>query len=646
MGRVGEGPILYQQCVLAAHLFPTPKVRRSDVAGGKRLTVLVLLLASTVAGATCLPAENSLALPDSATVDSLREVARRRELPDSVRYQTLRALSDALFAQDELEARRVGEQAVQLARHRRDWPGVTDALYQLVVNCERAADYVAAMQYSQEGAGVARAHQLPDEWRFTQCMGLVAVDTKDLTSGLKFMRLAYHQQAAVGSIAPRERGGLLLNLANTFLVMQRYDSVLHYATRALPYMQRAKDARGLGYVYQFRGEVYAMIHPQTRVTLDSAAVNMNRAMRIMQRHGFRPQIASSALALARVYRLKGQPTASERMAELALTLARDLKMPDYEADALANLAWAHADQGRVQRSFDLDNRAQDLRDSLLNGDKAQALAQLQVRYDVKLLTEQKRAAEFEQRSQRAQLQSLWLLLGGLTTTIGVGTWLYWRLRRQKALLALANQANCRAVAEKEVLLQEIHHRVKNNLQLVSGLLGWQASTLPEPALVAALNASRERIQSMAMVHEFLYQADNLAEVRMDQYLRKLLDSLQIALATSEQNIEMSMNLAPVVMSPKEASTVGLVVNEIVTNAYKHAFQGLAQGHLHVSFAGRSTGFQLTITDDGAGMPAEDAPAKAHSLGMQLVRTLTKQLKAKLSVTRSFPTGTQMEVTRD
>nr|WP_230687947.1 sensor histidine kinase [Hymenobacter ruricola] len=300
----------------------------------------------------------------------------------------------------------------------------------------------------------------------------------------------------------------------------------------------------------------------------------------------------------------------------------------------------------MRRSFDLDNRAQDLRDSLFNGDKAQALAQLQVRYDVKLLTEQKRAAEFEQRSQRAQLHSLWLLLGGLTTTIGVGSWLYWRLRRQKALLAVANQANCRSVAEKEVLLQEIHHRVKNNLQLVSGLLGWQASTLPEPTLVAALDASRVRIQSMALVHEFLYQADNLAEVRMDQYLRELLDSLKTALTTPEQTIQLSTDLAPVIMSPKEASTLGLVVNEIVTNAYKHAFQGLAQGHLHVSFASRPTGFQLVIADDGAGMPAGDAPAKAHSLGMQLVRTLTKQLKAKLSVTRSFPTGTQIEVTRE
>lgn len=372
---------------------------------------------------------------------------------------------------------------------------------------------------------------------------------------------------------------------------------------------------------------------------------MRRALQLFQRHQFVSPATASALALARTYRQMGRPSASQQAAELALRLAQKTPMPEYQAEAFSCLAWAQADLGHTARSLALDKQAQDLQDSLFSHDKAQALAQLQVRYNVKLLTEQKRAGEFEQRSQRAQLHSLWLLLGGLTTTIGLGSWLYWRLRRQKALLAVANQANCRAVAEKEVLLQEIHHRVKNNLQLVSGLLGWQASTLPEPALVAAMDASRARIQSMALVHEFLYQADNLAEVRMDKYLGELLDSLRIALATTEKTIGLSTDLAPVIMSPKEASTLGLLVNEMVTNAYKHAFRDLPHGHLHVSLAHRPGGFQLTVADDGAGMPADDAPAKAHSLGMQLVRTLTKQLKAKLVVTRSFPTGTQLEVTR-
>nr|WP_262905073.1 sensor histidine kinase [Hymenobacter pini] len=318
-------------------------------------------------------------------------------------------------------------------------------------------------------------------------------------------------------------------------------------------------------------------------------------------------------------------------------------MREYEADALSSLAWAYADQKRPARADELDARAEDLRDSLFNGNKARALAQLQVRYDVQLLTEQKKAAEFEQRSQRAQLHSLWLLLGGLATTVGVGGGLYWRLRRQKALLALANQANCRAVAEKEVLLQEIHHRVKNNLQLVSSLLAWQRSILPDPLLQQALASSQARIQSMALVHEFLYRADNLSQVRMNEYLGELLESLHSSLTTPQQRIQLSSSLAPLVMDPKEASALGLVVNELVTNAYKHAFRDRDRGNLHVALEQTTAGFQLTVQDDGAGLPAAETTPETHSLGLQLVNTLARQLKASVSTAPLLPTGTQVIV---
>ncbi|RSK24951.1 sensor histidine kinase [Hymenobacter metallilatus] len=611
--------------------------------GGAIWAVLGLLLVSSGALANTRTPSSSRTPKTPQTIDSLRALVRHAPLPDSARFQALLALSDKLFAQDVAEGRRVGKQAVTFARRRLDWSGAADALYQLVVNCERAADYVAAMHYSQQGVELTRAHRPRDQWRFTQCLGLVAVDTKDAAGGLRYLRQAYRQQAATLSVGPRERGGLLLNLANTFLVLQRYDSVLHYATRALPYMQRAADARGLGYVYQFRGEVYAKLMPRSRASLAAAATNMQRALRIMQHYRYQPQAASSALSLARVYRLQGRPRAAQRTAELALALARAEKMPEYEADALSSLAWAYADQKRPARADELDARAEDLRDSLFNGNKAQALAQLQVRYDVQLLTEQKKAAEFEQRSQRAQLHSLWLLLGGLATTVGVGGGLYWRLRRQKALLALANQANCRAVAEKEVLLQEIHHRVKNNLQLVSSLLAWQRSTLPDPVLQQALASSQARIQSMALVHEFLYRADNLSQVRMNEYLGELLESLHRSLTTPQQRIQLSSSLTPLVMDPKEASALGLVVNELVTNAYKHAFQDRDRGHLHVALAQTAAGFQLTVQDDGAGLPAAGTVPETHSLGLQLVNTLARQLKASVSTAPILPTGTQVTV---
>ncbi|MBT9395031.1 sensor histidine kinase [Hymenobacter sp. NST-14] len=552
-------------------------------------------------------------------------------------------MSDSLFALDVPQARRAGEQAVALARQRSDWPGAAAALYQLAVNCERAADYVAAMRYSQQGVELTRVHLPGEQWRFTQTLGLVAVATKDVAAGLRYLRQAHRQQAAIAGVAAGERGNLLLHLADNHLALRQPDSTLYYASRALPQLRHAADSQGRGRVYYLRGAIYAERLPVSRRSLQAAAIELQRALSVFQHAGQEADAARAALALARVRRLQGRPKTAQQMAERALRLARAGRMPDDEADALSSLARSYADQKRPRRADEFDARSQTLRDSLFNENKARELAQLQVRYDVQLLTEQKRAAEFEQRSQRAQLHSLWLLLGGLTTTVAVGGGLYWRLRRQKSLLALANEANSRAVAEKEVLLQEIHHRVKNNLQLVSSLLAWQGSSLPDPVLQQALASSRTRIQSMALVHEFLYRADDLSQVRMDEYLGELLESLHRSLTTPRQRIQLSRSLDPLVMDPKEASALGLVVNELVTNAYKHAFREREQGNLHVVLEKTAAGFWLAVQDDGAGITAELNPEETHSLGLQLVNTLARQLKASVSTVPNLPTGTQVVV---
>jgi two-component sensor histidine kinase len=148
------------------------------------------------------------------------------------------------------------------------------------------------------------------------------------------------------------------------------------------------------------------------------------------------------------------------------------------------------------------------------------------------------------------------------------------------------------------------------------------------------------------VHEFLYRADNLAQVRMDDYLAQLLDSLHTSLSSPERSVQLSTDLQPLVLEAREATSFGLLVNELVSNAYKHAFRGPGPGRLHVSLSSGPTGFQLRVTDNGVGLPAEGGgEAASRSLGLQLVRRLAKQLKATVTASPSEPTGTRMEVTR-
>lgn len=267
--------------------------------------------------------------------------------------------------------------------------------------------------------------------------------------------------------------------------------------------------------------------------------------------------------------------------------------------------------------------------------------------EIRFLTQQARAAAAiareQQQRQRALMGVAWLLTLGLVAAAIFS----WRLRRNQALLAGAHQEISAAVAEKEVLVQEIHHRVKNNLQLVSSLLAWQSSRSTDPALVEVLTGSQARIRSMALVHEILYRADNLAQVRLDTYLAELLQSIHSSLNSGQQPVELTAELDAVVMEAKDASAFGLLVNELVTNAYKHAFGRQASGRLLITLCKKKCpyGFQLRVIDNGAGLPDHGLVAKPESLGIHLVTSLAKQLKASVTATAHHPSGTCIEVTR-
>ena len=267
--------------------------------------------------------------------------------------------------------------------------------------------------------------------------------------------------------------------------------------------------------------------------------------------------------------------------------------------------------------------------------------------EIRLLTQQARTAAAiareQQQRQRALVGVAWLLALGLLAAAVF----YWRLRRHQTLLAKAHREISAAVAEKEVLVQEIHHRVKNNLQLVSSLLAWQGSRSTDPAVVEVLNGSQARIRSMSLVHELLYRAGNLAQVRLDTYLAELLQSIHLSLGSAHQPIKLTAELDAVVMHAKDASAFGLLVNELVTNAYKHAFGPGAGGLLHITL-GKQTcpqGFQLRVLDNGVVLPDCGFVGKPESLGIQLVSSLAKQLKATVTAAAHHPTGTCIEVSR-
>jgi two-component sensor histidine kinase len=194
---------------------------------------------------------------------------------------------------------------------------------------------------------------------------------------------------------------------------------------------------------------------------------------------------------------------------------------------------------------------------------------------------------------------------------------------------MAEERLVRHLAEKEVLLREVHHRVKNNLNVISSLLNLQASTIKNPEhAIAAFQNSRERVMAMAMVHEELYKSRDYAHVDMEDYLGKLTRQLSLVYG-ARGDIRLEAQAKGVSLSVSASIPCGLILNELITNAYKYAYPAGRQGSIRVSMSAAPDGMvELVVADDGIGLPAgyvEEDRQASGSLGLTLVRLLVEQL---------------------
>jgi|AGTN01.1.fsa_nt_gi PAS domain S-box len=196
--------------------------------------------------------------------------------------------------------------------------------------------------------------------------------------------------------------------------------------------------------------------------------------------------------------------------------------------------------------------------------------------------------------------------------------------------------------EKEVMLKEIHHRVKNNLQVISSLLNIQSEHLADSRDVELFRQSQDRIRSMALVHEKLYQTDDLAVIDFSQYVESLVRNLLMTYRGEAGNVKSHIDVAGVFLDIDTAIPCGLIVNELVSNALKHAFPGGRSGRLKVYMRPDEGNYILEVSDNGPGISRSPSAEKSESMGLQLVALLTDQLDGTMSVDTSR--GTKFRIT--
>jgi len=207
---------------------------------------------------------------------------------------------------------------------------------------------------------------------------------------------------------------------------------------------------------------------------------------------------------------------------------------------------------------------------------------------------------------------------------------------------LAEEITWKSLKEKELLLKEIHHRVKNNLQIIVSLLKLQSKYVFDPRDLEIFNKSRSRVETMSLIHEKLYKSADISQIDMGNYLKDLVGHLLKAYNLSTARIEFNINAENILMSIDTAIPCGLIVNELINNILKHAFPDGYNGKIELNLRRSDENVVLEVIDNGVGVPDSFNMDKNDSLGMQLVDTLVKQLDGVIEVTRTDGTRFSIE----
>jgi two-component sensor histidine kinase len=196
----------------------------------------------------------------------------------------------------------------------------------------------------------------------------------------------------------------------------------------------------------------------------------------------------------------------------------------------------------------------------------------------------------------------------------------------------------RLLDEKTTLLKEIHHRVKNNLQIVSSLLSMQIAAAESELVTGPLEDAYSRVLAMSLIHQCIYQSETLGDVNFAGYIEALADRLFAAYCVDQARIRLETALEPIPIALDQAIPCGLILNELISNALKHAFPDGRDGRIRISLRRAGNRVALSIADNGIGLPPDFQWQDSRSLGLQVVHTLIGQLHAQLDVTGAGGTG--------
>ncbi|UJH67765.1 sensor histidine kinase [Allomuricauda sp. SCSIO 65647] len=419
-------------------------------------------------------------------------------------------------------------------------------------------------------------------------------------------------------------------VGNNYLNLKKYKKALNYYEHSIAIGERYGFYNNLSDVYISLVDLYAYLNEYEKA--EAAGANALKYAELLNNNNF--MVMRSWLSIGKLQNLQGKYASAVESLKRCITIATDEFGDEfYLSQAYETLGKAYAGNHNYREAYLAFAEYDKLKDLIFTAEADQRISLLQTEFDVA----QKEGTIIEQEThikKQKTRQTFVLIISGLLLLLLVLS--YKAIQNNVKKNRLLQRQN----KEKEFLLKEIHHRVKNNLEIVSSLLSLQSAQMNDPDMMEAMQKSQQRVQSMSMIHQKLYQGRSLAAIEMKDYFVNL-GNYVIATYGASEHITLQCEMDELELDVDMAIPVGLIVNELLTNAMKYAFPNKKNGQIVVSLFEKGTHLFLKVSDNGVGHMAEELNER-KGFGTQLIKLLTQQLDGKMTLSIDKGTSVSFE----
>jgi len=611
----------------------------------------------------------------SQSIDSIA-LAYRNAKNDTTKCDLLSEWGSLLFQDYPDSARKIWSTGLKLAE--KNYAGsvsgplkkkfalqVANGLSNIAASYSQKGEWELAVEYDKKSLRIREEYA--DLEGIANCLnnlGFVYTRQGDLASAMdayfKCLKISEESKDSLGI------GHSLLNIGSGFYRQGDYEEALKFLQRALKIREQIKDKKGvatalnnIAVVYDAKLDYENSLKMYLRVLDIYESMNRKRgiaetynnignvynqkkehreAMKFYEMSYAIHKEINNELGIARVLvdmskanSILGNDKVALLQAENGLELSKKNKLLEYIMDAADQLRLLYRKKGDFAKALDMNDLFIQIKDSLSSekAKKASIRTQFQFEFDKKeaLMKEEKEKqqmlAELKETQQRTVV---WVFIIGLLIVAGFSVYIYYRLQVTRQQKQIINKKN----AENELLLSEIHHRVKNNLQVISSLLSLQERSTENEGAKSAILEGKERVKSMELVHKMLYQNSKFSGIEMHDYVNKLTLGLIESYGLSKDEVELNTKFEPLTLDVDTAVPLGLIMNELIVNSLKYAKNSTQKLNLKIELQiNKDKALQLILADNGKGKVADIE--KSNSFGLKIVKALIRQLNGIMEI---------------